>query len=65
MDKVTVLLDRDGVINKDVGHLDSFKKIKFLKGVFQAFKFLKKKYKSNCYYKSICSWKRNNKFKKT
>ena len=43
MDKVTVLLDRDGVINKDVGHLDSFKKIKFLKGVFQAFKFLKKK----------------------
>ena len=42
MDKVTVLLDRDGVINKDVGHLDSFK-IKFLKGVFQAFKFLKKK----------------------
>ena len=42
MNKITVLLDRDGVINKDVGHLDSFKKIRFLKGVFQAFKFLKK-----------------------
>ena len=42
MNKITVLLDRDGVINKDVGHLDSIKKIKFLKGVFQAFRFLKK-----------------------
>ena len=43
MSKITVLLDRDGVINKDIGHLDSIKKIKFLKGVFQAFRFLKKK----------------------
>ncbi len=43
MNKITVLLDRDGVINKDVGHIDSIKKIEFLKGVFQAFKFLKKK----------------------
>ena len=43
MSKITVLLDRDGVINKDIGHIDSIKKIKFLKGVFQAFRFLKKK----------------------
>ncbi len=43
MNKLTILLDRDGVIIKDVGYLNSVKKIKFLKGVFQAFKYLKKK----------------------
>lgn len=42
MNKLTILLDRDGVIIKDVGYLNSVKKIKFLKGVFQAFKYLKK-----------------------
>ena len=35
--------DRDGVLIKDYGYLIDFKKIKFLKGVIKAIKFLNKK----------------------
>jgi len=37
-----VFLDRDGVINKDVGYLDDFKKFKLLPNVINAIKLLKK-----------------------
>ena len=38
-----VFLDRDGVINKDVGYLKSFKNFIFLKDVSKAIKFLNNK----------------------
>ena len=38
-----LFLDRDGVINKDIGYLRNFKEFVFLKGVFKAIKYLNTK----------------------
>jgi len=41
--KPVVFLDRDGVINKDTGHLHKYKDFKWLPGVFDALKLIKEK----------------------
>ena len=38
-----IFLDRDGVINKDVGYIVDYKNFHFLKGVHQAIKYANKK----------------------
>jgi D-glycero-D-manno-heptose 1,7-bisphosphate phosphatase len=44
--KKIFFLDRDGVIIKDIGHLDNIKKISFLPETFKTLKYIiKKKYK--------------------
>ncbi len=39
----TVFLDRDGVINKDIGYVYKIEDFEFIEGVFASFKYLKKK----------------------
>ncbi len=41
--KLAFFLDRDGVINHEVGHLKSWEKIKFYNGTVRALKIIKKK----------------------
>ncbi len=39
----TVFIDRDGVINKDIGYLYKIEDFEFIEGVFTSLKYLKKK----------------------
>lgn len=43
MDYRAALLDRDGVINVDYGHVGTINRFKFCEGVFDAFRILKNK----------------------
>ena len=43
MKKKAFFLDRDGVINKEIGYIKNWEKIKFYKGTYSALKFIKKK----------------------
>jgi len=42
-DKRAIFLDRDGVINKEIGYLSNPDKFKFIEGIFEALKLLKLK----------------------
>lgn len=39
----TIFIDRDGVINKDIGYLYKIKDFEFIEGVFKSFKYLQSK----------------------
>lgn len=43
MKKKAFFLDRDGVINKEIGYIKNWEKIKFYKGTYSALKLIKKK----------------------
>ena len=42
--KSAVFLDRDGVLNKDFGHVHKFKNFKWTQGIFKTLKLLNKKF---------------------
>lgn len=53
MEKVknkAVFLDRDGVINRDLGYVYKIKDFYWVRGVKKVIKYLKKKFFINCYY---------------
>ena len=49
----TVFLDRDGVINKDLGYVHLWEDFHFLEGSIEALKILTKKYIYNHNYQPI------------
>ena len=55
INKKSIILDRDGVINYDYGYVHKYKKFKFKPGVIMALKYLKIKIENA--KELACSWK--------
>ena len=57
--KKQLFLDRDGVINEDIGYLHKIKDFIWVKGAIKALKTLKEKqFFDNCNFKPVRCWKR-------